>query len=67
MSEYILTEEAERDLDEIWEYIAAESITSADSVVREIREGIELTQLDRFCAGFAGPQRACLLRYRSSP
>ncbi|HEV8377721.1 MAG TPA: type II toxin-antitoxin system RelE/ParE family toxin [Tepidisphaeraceae bacterium] len=42
MSEYILTEEAERDLNEIWEYIAAESINSADSVVREIREGIEL-------------------------
>ena len=29
MSEYILTEEAERDLNEIWEYIAEESITSA--------------------------------------
>jgi plasmid stabilization system protein ParE len=42
MSQYILTEEAERDLNEIWEYIAAESITSADSVVRDIREGIEL-------------------------
>ena len=42
MSEYILTEEAERDLNEIWEYVAEQSITSADKVVREIREGIEL-------------------------
>jgi plasmid stabilization system protein ParE len=42
MSEYILTEEAERDLTGIWEYIAAQSITSADSVILEIREGIEL-------------------------
>ena len=30
MSEYILTEEAERNLNEIWDYIAQESITSAD-------------------------------------
>jgi plasmid stabilization system protein ParE len=42
MSEYILTEEAERDLNEIWEYVAEQSVTSADKVVREIREGIEL-------------------------
>ena len=42
MNEYILTEEAERDLNEIWEYVAEQSITSADTVMREIREGIEL-------------------------
>jgi plasmid stabilization system protein ParE len=42
MSQYILTEEAERDLNEIWEFVAQESVTSADLVAREIREGIEL-------------------------
>ena len=42
MNEYILSEEAERDLNEIWEFVAEQSITSADTVMREIREGIEL-------------------------
>jgi plasmid stabilization system protein ParE len=42
MSQYILTQEAERDPNEIWDYIAAESIQSSDGVVREIRENLEL-------------------------
>ena len=45
MSQYILTEEAERDLNDIWEYVAEQSIASADRVIREIREGIELVAL----------------------
>jgi plasmid stabilization system protein ParE len=37
MSEYVLTEEADRDLNEIWDYIADQSIEQADAVAAEIR------------------------------
>jgi plasmid stabilization system protein ParE len=42
MSAYVLTEEAERDLNEIWDYIANESIEQADAVAAEIREALTL-------------------------
>src|SRR5438094_4491039 len=42
MSEYVLTEQAEQDLNDIWDYIADQSIESADAVAREIREALEL-------------------------
>jgi plasmid stabilization system protein ParE len=35
MSDYVLTEEAERDLNEIWNYIAGESIEQADADHRD--------------------------------
>jgi plasmid stabilization system protein ParE len=42
MSGYILTEQAERDLNQIWVYIAEQSFDTADNVVAEIRESLEL-------------------------
>ena len=42
MSRYVLTEQAEQDLNEIWIHIAQQSIDTADAVIREIRDGIEL-------------------------
>jgi plasmid stabilization system protein ParE len=42
MSRYILTEQAEQDLNEIWTYIAEQSIDSADAVAAEIRAALEL-------------------------
>ncbi len=42
MSGYVLTEQAERDLNEIWDYIASESIEQADAVVADIRAALEL-------------------------
>ena len=42
MSAYVLTDAAERDLNEIWDYIADQSVEQADAVALEIREAIEL-------------------------
>jgi toxin ParE1/3/4 len=42
MSAYILTQQAERDLNEIWEHIAGQSIDSADAVLDEIRQALDL-------------------------
>jgi plasmid stabilization system protein ParE len=43
MSAYLLTEEAERDLNELWDYIAADSsIDQADAVAVEIRAALNL-------------------------
>jgi len=42
MSRYILTEQAEQDLNDIWDYIADQSVEQADAVVREIRDAFEL-------------------------
>lgn len=40
MSQFVLHPEAFSDLDEIWEYIAADSLDSADRVLEEIYEAI---------------------------
>lgn len=37
-SPFVLTPRAEQDLDEIWEYIAADNITAADRVLDKIEE-----------------------------
>src|SRR5688500_4309875 len=42
MSRYILTEQAEQDLNDIWDYIADQDVEQADAVVREIRDAFEL-------------------------
>ncbi len=42
MKTYVLSDEAARDIDHIWDYIAEQSVESADQVVREIREAMEL-------------------------
>jgi plasmid stabilization system protein ParE len=42
MSGYVLTEQAERDLNEIWIHIAEQSFDTADAVVAEIRAALEL-------------------------
>ena len=42
MSRYILTEQAEQDLNDIWDYIADQDVEQADAVAREIREAFEL-------------------------
>ena len=42
MSRYVLTEQAEQDLNDIWDYIADQSVEQADAVIREIREAFEL-------------------------
>jgi plasmid stabilization system protein ParE len=39
---YILTQQAEQDLNDIWSYITKQSIDTADAVIAEIREGLEL-------------------------
>ena len=46
MSEFVLHPEAYSDLDEIWEYIAADNLDAADRVLDEIYESI--TSLIRF-------------------
>jgi plasmid stabilization system protein ParE len=40
MSQFVLHPEAHSDLNEIWEYIAADSLDAADRVVREIYKSI---------------------------
>jgi plasmid stabilization system protein ParE len=42
MSRFILTEQAEQDLNDIWDYIADQSVEQADAVVREIRDALGL-------------------------
>jgi plasmid stabilization system protein ParE len=41
MSEFVLHPQAYADLDEIWEYIAADSLDAADRVREEIYEAIQ--------------------------
>jgi plasmid stabilization system protein ParE len=41
MTGYDFHPEAEIDLDEIWEYIAAESLPAADRVIAEIHQRLE--------------------------
>jgi antitoxin ParD1/3/4 len=40
MSEFVLHPEAHADLDEIWEYIAADSLDAADRTIEELYEAI---------------------------
>ena len=40
MSRYILSRLAERDLDEIWLYIAEDSVEAADKVIEKIRDAM---------------------------
>ena len=42
MSDFVLTEAADRDLNEIWDYIADQSIEQADTVAAEIRDALDL-------------------------
>jgi plasmid stabilization system protein ParE len=42
MSAYVLTEQAAQDLQDIWDYIADKSVDSADAVLRDIPEALEL-------------------------
>lgn len=41
MSEFVLHPDAAKDLDEIWEYIAADNIDAADRVREEIYDAIQ--------------------------
>ena len=41
MSEFVLHPDAAKDLEEIWEYIAADSLDAADRVREEIYEAIQ--------------------------
>lgn len=41
MTGYEFHPEAEIDLDEIWEYIAAENISAADRVISDIRQALD--------------------------
>ena len=41
MSVYLLTEQAELDLQNIWDYIATESMETADAVAAEIQQAFE--------------------------
>ena len=40
MTKYVLSPSAERDIEEIWEYIAQDSVTAANRVVAKIRDAI---------------------------
>lgn len=42
MSRYILGRDAERDLDDLWEYIAQDSVPAADRLISEIFEAFEV-------------------------
>ncbi len=42
MSRYVLGRDAERDLDDLWEYIAQDSVDAADRLIAEIFEAFEL-------------------------
>ena len=42
MSRYIFTEQAAQDLEDIWDYVAADSLDAADIVARDIRAALEL-------------------------
>jgi plasmid stabilization system protein ParE len=42
MSGYVLTEQAERGLNDIWDYIAADDVDQEDAVLAEIREALNL-------------------------
>ena len=42
MSKFVLHPEAYADLNEIWEYIAANNLDAADRLLDEIREGVTL-------------------------
>lgn len=41
MSGYVLTEQAEQDLNDIWDYISHQNIDDADAVLAELREAME--------------------------
>jgi plasmid stabilization system protein ParE len=41
MTGYVLSADAELDLDEIWEYIAADSIDAADRWIRKLFDAFE--------------------------
>jgi plasmid stabilization system protein ParE len=41
MSEFVLHPDAVKDLEEIWEYIAADSLDAADRVCEEIYDAIQ--------------------------
>lgn len=41
MSRYILAADAERDLEEIWDYIAVQSVEAADAVANDFRMAFE--------------------------
>src|SRR5687768_15926905 len=42
MSRFVLTEQAEQDLNDIWDYIGDESPEQADAVIAEMRGALEL-------------------------
>jgi plasmid stabilization system protein ParE len=42
MKRFILSPEAEQDLDDIWEYIALDNIDAADSTAELLRDGCRL-------------------------
>jgi plasmid stabilization system protein ParE len=42
MSGYILGRDAEQDLDDLWEYIAQDSVEAADRLIAEIFEAFQL-------------------------
>ncbi len=42
MSGYLLGRDAERDLDNLWEYIAQDSVQAADRLIAEIFEAFEV-------------------------
>ena len=41
MSAYVLSRDAERDLDNLWEYIGQDSVQAADRLIAEIFEAFE--------------------------
>jgi plasmid stabilization system protein ParE len=63
MSAYILTQQAERDLNEIWEHIAGQSIDSADAVLDEIRQALISSLLLR---GLGTAARMCAIQPTAS-
>src|SRR5580693_1480692 len=42
MKRYVLSREVERDLEELWEYIAFDNLSAADRVVKKLFDAFEL-------------------------
>jgi plasmid stabilization system protein ParE len=47
MSGYVLSAGADLDLDDIWEYIAADSVDAADSWIGKLFDGLEIVPVTR--------------------
>jgi plasmid stabilization system protein ParE len=65
MTGYVLSADADLDLDEIWEYIAADSIDAADRWIRKLFDAFEA--LGEFRAWATNVRTSPRIRFCSGP